>query len=870
MTRRPRWAAAAGKQLLFPAGPVAAIAFSSEKPGLLTALCGRVREPLLIPLAAVASGIALSRWAEPERGELAAALAASFSLALVAARLRARIGGWIALCATMLLLGALAERVHRPGPPPTIAASARETVVIEGCVAEPPVAEPGRHTFRAELAEGAHALVRVARRDGDEPLALAYGQRVDITGRIRVPRNYRNPGAFDYEGYLARKQIYWTISVSGPEDVAVLPGRCGSRLRGFVYGIRQRALARLDAVFGGESASSALLRALLLGDSSRLADTWKEPFRLTSTYHALVISGLHLTVLAGLVHLALRLAGLPFWAKVLLTAASAWLYAVLTGANTPVVRAAAGLTLYLATGWFFRRRRLLNVLGAVALAFLLIDPDNLFDASFHLSFLAVALIGAFAAPWLDATAGVYARALRDLSDRERDLHLEPPAAAFRVELRLLAETLHSWTAIPERWILAAGAVLLRLALYLWELIAVSAVVQVGLALPMVVYFHRVSWTGLLANPPVVALMSLAVQVGSIALLTGSGLLAGTAAWLVQAALGVARWFAAWEAPWCIPSPPAWVAVSLGAALVASAILFRRGGVFARLAPWPALGLLALVLTHPFPPRIPRGELEVTAIDVGQAECLFVALPGGQTMVVDGGGIPSTGAQARGIDIGEDVVSPYLWSRSIRKVDVLVSTHGHEDHIGGLPALLDNFRPDSLWLSAAAADPATEELASRARRRGTTVVRLAAGRRFEFGGAQIQVLAPPADAPPSPVGANNDSLVLRIRYGQRSVLLTGDAEAASEQAMAGALERTDILKAGHHGSATSTTPALLEPLRPAVVLISVGFDNSYRFPDRRVLDRLGAAGAAVYRTDLHGLITVRTDGRRVGVAPYVWR
>jgi competence protein ComEC len=409
-------------------------------------------------------------------------------------------------------------------------------------------------------------------------------------------------------------------------------------------------------------------------------------------------------------------------------------------------------------------------------------------------------------------------------------------------------------------------------LFAFEMAVISATIQIGLALPMAEYFHRVSFTGLSANLLIVPAMNAVVPLGFAAIFTGWHWTASLAGALLRFSARVAGWHANLEPAWRVPDPPLWLVLAFAAALIACALLIRRGRW-----KWPAvtavLGLFALLLWQPWLHPQATGMLELTAIDVGQGDSLLVTLPRGETMLIDGGGRLVYGRQGKSnvvksnLDIGEDVVSPYLWSRGIRRIDIMVATHSHQDHIGGLSAIMSNFRPKQLWTGA---NPPVE-LMELARRLGIPATEKHPSGPLQVSGATLEILAPAEDYMAEKVG-NNDSLVLRITYGSRSFLLTGDMERGIESKLlaSGVNLHADVLKVGHHGSRTSSTERFLDAVSPSVALISAGFENSFGHPHPDVLGRLSARHAAVLRTDIDGLVTARTDGHSVFFDLQAWQ
>jgi competence protein ComEC len=278
----------------------------------------------------------------------------------------------------------------------------------------------------------------------------------------------------------------------------------------------------------------------------------------------------------------------------------------------------------------------------------------------------------------------------------------------------------------------------------------------------------------------------------------------------------------------------------------------------------AVGLLAFVAGWiafvPARPHLRAGAMEMTSIDVGQGDSILLVTPEGRTVLVDSGGLPVW--MHSDFDIGEQVVSSYLWNRGIDRIDIAVITHPHADHLGGMPAVIANFRPRELWISI---DHPAGELApvvAQAQKAGMQISVKKEGDELDYGGAHFHVFAPGRDQITGAMRPNDDCLVFTVRVGGTAALLEGDAERVVERRIVEEHPEAMVLKVAHHGSASATSAELLATVRPQYAIISVGVRNVYGHPRREVLWRLQQAGVKTYRTDEEGAVSFYLDGKSV--------
>ena len=821
-----------------------------------------MRRPLWYPLAALMAGIWIGEGISPAPAVLPVCMLPVLTLLLVSVSRRWNRAAFLLLLALMLTAGMLniQRQPFLAGQDRHILHSAGQgKTTLEGIVLSTEQALPERNTLivdcrrvlRDSTAVPATGKIRLAI---PPDLSFQYGDFIRVHTKIREIQSFHNPGSFDYERVQNRRGIYVAGYVSDRAGIVLIrPGAAGGlRLKLERFRLRLKRLIEARA----PSPQREILQALTIGNQKSIPQNVRDDFAKTGTSHILSISGLHVGIVAAsaffLILIALKSSEYLMLKFNIIKAATGaamvpvLIYALVAGMGTPVLRSALMTLAFLAALLIGRSKDLYNILAGAALLILIVLPEALFEISFQLSFSAVFAI-------------LYA--VDKLGNRRAPLPSSTP-----------------------RWISAGIG-----RLYLFLLVSVAATLG---TLPIIVfYFNRVSAVTLIANLVAVPLLGILALIPAMLFILTSlisealaGFFISVSSFFTGIAVRIIEELA--SLPWSSfsfvkPNVMEIALFYLFLYFLVQALSSGSGKDHSTRRPiLMRTGLLicvALILADAaFLVLKDRNSthLKITAIDVGQGSSTLLQLPRGVNMLIDGGGFHDSS-----FDMGRAVIAPFLYAKRIRKVDIAVLTHPHPDHLQGLIYILNNFDVREVWCTGLTADDDLYRLwKNTISGRGVKVRNLSAqSPPVNLSGVNFRFLWPPL--PPDPVGralsyedTNDASLVMKITYGTRRFLITGDISASVEARLIASGEdlKSDVLFVPHHGSATSSSPRFVRAVSCRWAVVSAGKNNVFRHPHTAVLERYRSAGAGIFRMDRDGAVSIDSDGRALSITPWIKR
>jgi competence protein ComEC len=608
--------------------------------------------------------------------------------------------------------------------------------------------------------------------------------------------------------------------------------------RGFfrwIDAIRGRLRRGLEAGIP-DGAERHIILAMILGYRKGVGDEISRNFRITNTMHILSISGLHVAFFYLMVNGLLRFLHVGKRVSALIAIPLIAAYALITGLAVPVVRSSVMFIAFLSAPFFSRERDTVNSLGVAALVLLAVNPLQLFDAGFQLSFLAVLSILLFAQPIADGIMRIW-----------------PCRASPGQLLVSRVERI--------RWYLGKRLILLC---------AASTATWLGMTPLIARYFHVMTPMGLLGNvvviPAGLAIVCLGFSAALASLISSHlaalfNVLNYCVVWLMLASV---KYIGRIPCSWRYVAAPGPVRIILYYGLLAF-VYFAWSDWWRENKRRLALLGVALCMLLPFAFPAAKTQMRIVFLDVGQGDATYCEFPGGESLLIDGG--PDAGVLAGGM-----IVRPFLHSLGRSGVDTVLLTHAHDDHVDGLFTVLREFSVQRLVLGGSA--PAFDNcrrLLGLAQANKIKVYRIARGDRLAEGESVIITALNPGDKPLHGVRAdpNNDSVALMLEYGKIKILLCGDMEKEAEDEVCryDFLLRADVLRVGHHGGRSSSTEKFLKRVLPKWAIVSAGENNRFGHPSPEALARLRERGCTVLRTDLHGAITITTDGKKIDVSTF---
>lgn len=652
------------------------------------------------------------------------------------------------------------------------------------------------------------------------------GDRIRCPVKVRIPHLLGLPDEFDYGRYLALRGIEATGWIPDAESVVLMRGAARSTWQRSIDSLAMRSQEFIRQCLP-DSAQRGVVLALATGNQQEVPPDVAAAYTRAGVTHILSVSGFHVGVVTAVWVIMLRWLMLRWeWlalrldlrrAALLSTLPVMVLYLVFTGGAPATARSVFMVAAVVLAAWSEREVDLLDALLLAAFVLLLQDPAVLFDLSFQLSFLSL---------W--------------------GLIVLTPLLTKPVEHLLQQE----WQRMPVLFIAASlAAVLATMA-------------------PVLASFHQVSFTGIAANLVVVPLLGYGATVLATVAVPLSFVLPSFAAlvlvftgWLVQLSNTFVQWIAQVPVLHSFSAGSTDLVITIALLAVLGFVQGRRIRMFAC-----SLLLVALLLVHLWPAPALDGKLRMTFLSVGQGDATLIQLPGGRTMLVDGGGY----LRDTGRDFGERYLVPALHGLNVKQIDVMVLSHPHPDHLGGLPAVAEQFKVREYWQAKSSAQGADYQRLIKALARQKTTPRiLQQGDCLQVEeGVLVSVLSSP-QGEQSLKTDNDDSLVLQLQQAGFSALMMGDAGfSVEEMLLRQGIGPATVLKVGHHGSKTATGERFLRRIRPNVAVVSVGAGNSFGLPADETLDKIRRLGAVVYRTDQQGSIQLFSDGHAYTVGPLV--
>ncbi len=643
---------------------------------------------------------------------------------------------------------------------------------------------------------------------------LEYGMTVVVKGVPERPSDERNPGEFNARRYYEANGISFLLVARRAGNVTVIAKEGGSPImRKAVVPLRRALLRQIDDVVGGEEGE--FLKGLLIGERCGISQSTRQAFINAGVAHVLAVSGSNVAVVAALLLFAAGALRFSRLLRFITVGTGLFLYMLLSGNQPPVVRATVMGLIFLAAELFQQKANAYNAIGLAAWVILGLDSRWLFDVGFQLSFVAVLSI-----------VYLYSRVNRWIT---------------RVEGR------SSWR---------------RGTVWLLRVCAVSVVATLG-TLPITASsFGRVSVIGILVNAVVIPAVGVSVVLGFISAVAGAvsgwlGAVCGAANWLVLH-LTLLITDAAGNSPIAFVDTLRFLPAHAVPFYAILGLIFHLDRPFVvRLSALVFLASINLLLFLPGPTAFasPGGKLRLSFIDVGQGDAILVEGPGGKSVLID------TGPLTLGGDAGERIVVPFMKRRGMASLDLLVLTHGHDDHTGGAAAIRRTFPVRRVVSSVQMLLP---QFVPSGADTGTIRAGCCIEGDFPF---RLYVLSPAVDMVSADTSAeesagNNRSVVIKLQYGQVSMILEGDAERDAERTMItryGDFLRATLLKAAHHGSGTSSCERFLSCVLPEKTVVSVGRHNRFGHPSPSVLERFRTIESDLHRTDEEGALVYETDG-----------